>query len=128
MPDSEDTRKLDQHVHLNDPSDSFVSYETNGIADRGELEKRLGMLISHHDIVFKGPSAIYEEDRFVEASFFPEWTGERKLVVVKGINGSYIASADARHGKGGRAERLRPGMAMLEIEGYEYAIKFGEEE
>jgi hypothetical protein len=127
MPDSEDTRKLDQYVEINDPSDSVIQYDTNGIDSQEELEARLRVLIENHAVKFKGPLARFPEERFVEASFYSEWRGERKLVVVKGINGSYITSADARHGKGGRAERLRPGMAMLEIAGYEYAIEFGEE-
>ncbi len=125
--DYRDERVFDQYIEINDPSDSAIKYETNGIASQDELETRLHALIENHAVKFKGPLAILPEDRFVEASFYPEWRGERKLVIVKGINGSYITSADARHGKGGRAERLRPGMAMLEIAGYEYAIEFGKE-
>ena len=109
MPANNDNRKLDQHVHINDPSDSYISYETNGIASREELEERLELLIRNHDIVFRGPSATYEGDKWVEVSFYKEWTGKRKLVMVKGINGSEIASADARHKKGGIANKVRPG-------------------
>ena len=128
MKEAEDIRIFDQYIELNDPSDSVIKYETNEIADRGELEKRLYVFIQNYAVRFKGPLAVLPQDRLVEASFYPEWRGKRKLVYLKGINGSYITSADARHGKGGRAETLRCGRAIIEVQGYEYAIELGDDE
>jgi hypothetical protein len=128
MAEAEDIRKFEHFIELNDPSDSVIKYETNDVAPRDELEKRLYVLIQNYAVRFRGPDPILPEDKLVEASFYPEWRGKRKLVYLKGINGSYITSADARHGKGGRAETLRYGRAIIEIKGYEYAIELGMDE
>jgi hypothetical protein len=121
------------HFHLDSEKAGYLSYASESDAELQDLERRMKVLIGHHDIVFTGPDVIYEQEdtAYLEARFHEVWAGKRKLVVVSPINGAAITSADAHHGKGGRAVRLRPGTSLIEIverkEPMLYAIEFGED-